>query len=278
LYYEDRKFHLLSSPLLVVGPDNTVLIVGHDGDSLAHTMPVSIKASNAVLDVLALVFPLIVRTAALENLMAHNTIIDLIANKEPFPFPVTEEGDAALVFVGIHVARIPLLIPLPMGHAMDSVALDNTEGIDEMIAKLMAISPTYAKWAQSMVYTGKHFDNKSLSVETLAVPEIYFDGIHFTALLCGSINTKSSRVDVTSTKSKAVLTRIKAAKKTNMETWLLSAITSRSTPSCTLCPRPFHRRRSSIRRRVLTSKKKVVCSRVLFAISAGFSSICNEKY
>jgi hypothetical protein len=57
LYYEDRKFHLLSYPSLVVGPDNTVFIVGHDGDSLAHTMPISIKASNAVLDVLALVPP-----------------------------------------------------------------------------------------------------------------------------------------------------------------------------------------------------------------------------
>jgi hypothetical protein len=49
-------------------------------------------------------------------------------------------------------------------RAMDSVALNNTEGIDDVIAKLMAISPIYAKWAQSMVYTGKHFDNKSLSV------------------------------------------------------------------------------------------------------------------
>jgi hypothetical protein len=147
LYYEDCKFHLLSSPSLVVGPDSTVFIVGHDGDSLTHTMLVSIKASNAVLDVLALVFPPIVRTAALEDLMAHNTIIEPIANEDPFPFPVTEEGDVALVYVGICVARIPSLIALPMGHALDSVALDNTEGIDEMIAKLMAISPTYAEWA-----------------------------------------------------------------------------------------------------------------------------------
>jgi hypothetical protein len=235
LYYEDRKFHLLSSPSLVVGPDNVVFIVGHDGDSLAHTMPISIKASNAVLDVLALVFPPVVGTAALEDLMAHNTIIEAIANEDPFPFPVTEEGDVALVYVGVRVARIPSLIPLPMGHALDSVSLDNTEGIDEMIAKLMAISPTYAEWAQSIVYTGKHFEGKSLGVETLAVPEIYFDGIDFTALLRGSINTKSSRVDVSSTEGKAVLTRIEVAKKTNMETWfannqevyqaLLSAIT-----------------------------------------------------
>jgi hypothetical protein len=114
--------------------------------------------------------------------------------------------------------RIPSLIPLPTGHALDSVTLNNTEGIDEMIAKLMAISPIYAKWAQSMVYTRKHFDNKSLSVEMLAVPKIYFDGIDFTALLRGSINTKLSRGDVTSTEGKAVLTRIEAAKKTNMET------------------------------------------------------------
>jgi hypothetical protein len=219
LYYEDCKFHLLSSPLLVIGPDNTVCIVCHDGDSLAHMMPISIKASNAVLEVLVLVFPPVVGTAALEDLMVHNTINDPIANKEPFPFPVIEEGDAALVFVSVCVASISLLIPLPMGHAMDSVALNNAERIDEMIAKLMAISPIYAEWAQSMAYTGKHFNNKSLDVETVAVPEIYFNRIDFTALLCGSIHTKSSRVDVTSTEGKAVLTRIKAAKKTNMETW-----------------------------------------------------------
>jgi hypothetical protein len=57
LYYEDRKFHLLSSPSLVIGPDKTMFIVSHDGDSLVHTMPISIKASNAVLDILALVSP-----------------------------------------------------------------------------------------------------------------------------------------------------------------------------------------------------------------------------
>jgi hypothetical protein len=147
--------------------------------------------------------------------MAHNTIIDPMANKEPFPFPGTEKGDAALVlvFVAVCIARIPSLISLPMGHAMDSVALNNTEGIDEMIANLMAISPIYAEWAQSMVYTGKHFDKKSLGVETLEVPEIYFD------VLRERINTKLSRVDVTSTEGKAVLTRIEAAKKTNMVTW-----------------------------------------------------------
>jgi hypothetical protein len=235
LYYKDCKFHLLSSPSLVVGPDNTVFIVGHDSDLLAHMMPISIKASNAVLDVLALVSLPVVGTAALDDLMVHNTIIDPIANKEPFPFPVTEEGDTALAFVGVCAVRIPLLTPLPIGHAMDRVALNNTEGIDEMIAKPMAISPIYAEWAQSMVYTSKHFDNKSLGIKTLAVPEIYFDGINFTALLRGSIKTKSSRVDMTSTEGKAVLTCIEAAKKTNMETWfgnnqevyqaLLSAIT-----------------------------------------------------
>jgi hypothetical protein len=105
-----------------------------------------------------------------------------------------------------------------MGHALDSVALDNTEVIDKMIAKLMAISPTYAERAQHIVYMGKHFEGKSLGVKTLVVPEIYFDGINFTALLHGSINTKSPRVDVASTKGKAVLTRIEVAKKTNMET------------------------------------------------------------
>jgi hypothetical protein len=52
-------------------------------------------------------FPPVVGTAALDDLMAQNMIIDPIANEEPFPFPVTAEGDAALVFVRVCVTRIP---------------------------------------------------------------------------------------------------------------------------------------------------------------------------
>jgi hypothetical protein len=64
-------------------------------------MPISIKASNAVLDVLALVFPPTEGTAAFEDLMANNTIIDPIPDEDPFPFRVTEEGDPAIVFAGV---------------------------------------------------------------------------------------------------------------------------------------------------------------------------------
>jgi hypothetical protein len=222
LYYEDKQFQILSAPSMIAGPDNTAFIVGHDGDSLAHTTPISIQASTAVLNVLALAFPPTegTGTAALVDLMATHKIANNLPNDEDenepnftFPFPPKDTEDPAIIFARARVARIPSLLPLPMGHGLDPVSLANEEGIVNLITKLQTISPIYAEWAKSIFCISKYFGGKSLGTESLDVPLAYFESIDFTALLRGSINTKLSCVNVTSPEEKAIFTRIEMAKK-----------------------------------------------------------------
>jgi hypothetical protein len=62
-----------------MGNENTHVIVGHDGDALIHTIPVSINADTAVLDVIVLAMPSSTgEIAALEDLMANPKVTDVM--------------------------------------------------------------------------------------------------------------------------------------------------------------------------------------------------------
>lgn len=240
LYYEDGQFRILSAPSMTVGPNNAAFIVGHEGDTLAHTSPVSINVDKAVLDVLVLAIKPTNGCAALEELMAQPKVTDTLVNidgelEHEFPFPDVGDTPLATVFANAHVARVPMVIPLPMEHGIDSVSMIDPGGIASMIAKLQAITPMYGEWAQAFVHAANYFDEKSLSNGIFDIPQEFFDGIDSTNLLLGSIITKSSRVTATTIEGKAIFRRIDEAKKVNMNRWftnnpeiyqtLLSAIT-----------------------------------------------------
>jgi hypothetical protein len=70
LYFEESHFKVLSAPSMTMGPDNVTLIVGHAGDTLVHTIPVSInKADMAVLDILVLAMKPTEETTAFKDVM-----------------------------------------------------------------------------------------------------------------------------------------------------------------------------------------------------------------
>lgn len=223
LYYEEGHFKVLSAPSMTMGSNNVTLIVGHEGDALAHTTPISIRADKAVLDILVLAMKPTEGTAALEDLMAQHKVTEFFPNDEDngpateFPFPTVGDVALATIFNEAHVARVPMLIPLPMGHGIDFVSITDVGGVAALITKLQAISPVLAEWAQCVVNAKHYFGGKSLSDNHFDIPEVYFEGIDATGLLWGSIITRSSRVPMTSTESQAIFRRIEEAKKTNMD-------------------------------------------------------------
>jgi hypothetical protein len=96
LYYEEGHFKVLSAPSMTMGSDNVTLIVGHEGDALVHTTPVSIKADKAVLDILVLAMKPTEGTAALEDLMAQHKVTDFFPNDDEngpaYEFPLPNRG------------------------------------------------------------------------------------------------------------------------------------------------------------------------------------------
>jgi hypothetical protein len=108
---------------MAVGPNGGTLTVGHDCNSLEHTIPVSIPGDTAVLDILALALTPTGGTAALDDLMGVHKVNKVLPNPndedvldQEFPFPDDGNVDLTVLFTDACVARISLLIPLPMGH------------------------------------------------------------------------------------------------------------------------------------------------------------------
>ena len=241
LYYEEGHFKVLSAPSMTVGPNNAAFIVGHEGDTLVHTSPVRINVDKAVLDALVLAFKPANGGAALEELMAQPKATDILVSEEDniteceFPFPAMGEIPLATVFADAHVARLPVVIPLPMGHGIECVSMTDPGAIATMISTLQSITPMYGEWAQAFVHAANYFHEKSLTHGDLDIPQEFFAGIDSTNNLRGSIITKSSRVTATTIEGKAIYRRIDEAKKVNMDSWftnhpdvyqnLLSAIT-----------------------------------------------------
>jgi hypothetical protein len=176
LYYEDGHFKILSAPTMTVGLNNAAFIIGHEGDTLVHTSPVCINVDKAVFDVLVLGFKPTSGGAALNELMAQPKATNILISKDnnvtecQVPFPA-DVGEVPLttVFAEAHVARVPVVIPLPMGHGIECVPMMDPGAIATMILKLQAISPMYGEWAQAFVYAANYFFSKNISATEISI-------------------------------------------------------------------------------------------------------------
>jgi hypothetical protein len=210
---------------MTVSPDNAAFIVGHEGNTLIHTSLVHINVDKAVLDALVLAFKPANGGADLKELMAQPKATNILISEDDniteceFPFPDMGEVPLATIFADAHVARVPVVIPLPMGHGIECVSMTDPGAIATMISKLQAITLMFGKWAQAFVHAANYFYEKSLTQGDLDIPKEFFTGIDSTNNLRGSIITKSSRVTATTIEGKAIYRRIDEAKKVNMDSW-----------------------------------------------------------
>jgi hypothetical protein len=67
--------------------------------------------------------------------MANHQVTDLVTDADTdqpvmFPFPqMGAEEDPNVTFADYYVSRLPVAIPLPMGHGVDSVSLEDGAAI-----------------------------------------------------------------------------------------------------------------------------------------------------
>jgi hypothetical protein len=184
-----------------------------------------------VLDVLVLAFKPTSGGAALEELMAQPKVTDILISEDDnvteceFPFPDVGDVPLATVFADAHVARLAVVIPLPMGHGIKCVPMADPAGgaIATMISKLQTISLMYGEWAQAfVVHAANYFYKKSFINGDRYIPVEFLTGIDPTNNLRDSIITKSSCVTATTIEGKAIYRRIDEAKKVNTDRWFTS--------------------------------------------------------
>jgi hypothetical protein len=75
------------------------------------------------------------------------------------------------IFADAHVARVPMVISLPMGHGIECASMADPGAIATMISKLLAITPMYGKWAQAFVHAANYFHEKSITNGDLNIPQ-----------------------------------------------------------------------------------------------------------
>jgi hypothetical protein len=210
----------------VVGGDRQT-ITGHFGDKILHPNPISISGDLAALDVLVLAKKSTDGNAALQALMANHQVTDQLTNadtNEPvmFPFPLMgADEDPNVTFAGYYVSRLPVAVPLPMGHGVDTVSLEDGPAIEEFFETLRFISPCLEEWAQAMLKTTDFWVDLSLSSEIAGVPAEFFEGFTEPNPIQGTIFTKSSTVSTSTPEGKAVVARIESAKSANIDSWIM---------------------------------------------------------
>jgi hypothetical protein len=171
LFLENHIFKVLSSPsLTVVGRNNRQTTTGHFGDRILHPNPISISGDAAAFDVLVLAKKPIEGNAALQALMANQQVTDLLVTdadtNKPVMFPFPEMGadeDPSVTFADYYVSRLSVAVPLPMGHGVDLVSLEDGAAIEEFFKTLRSVSPHLEEWAQAMLKTTNFWDDLSLS-------------------------------------------------------------------------------------------------------------------
>jgi hypothetical protein len=216
LFLENRVFKVISSPSMTIGCDSRQTITGHLGDKLLHPNPISISGDAATLDVLVVAKKSINGTSVLDALMATtNSVTATIVSKDPdtspitFPFPQMGADEEPMTsFENYYVSRLPVAVPLPMGHGIDPMSIDNEDAFEPFFEKLLAISPYLQEWAQAMIKTADSWEGLSLSTDNLGILVEFLEGLTEPNPMQGTIYTKSMTVDMTTSAGKGVITRV----------------------------------------------------------------------
>jgi hypothetical protein len=71
-----------------------------------------------------------------------------------------------------------------------------------------------------MIKTANIWEGLSLSADNLGIPDEFLEGLTEPNHMQGTIYTKSMMVDMTTSASKGVITRIESAKNQNIDSWI----------------------------------------------------------
>jgi hypothetical protein len=205
LFLKNQVFKVISSLSMTISHDSHQTITGHFGDKLLHPNLISISGDAATLDVLVVAKKSIDGTSVLDALMATTHSVTAIIVSEdsdttPITFPFPQMGadeDPMMTFENYYVSRLPVAVPLLMGHGIDPVSIDNEEAIEPFFENLHSISPYLQEWAQAIIKTANFWEGLSLSAKNLGIPDEFLEGLTEPNPMQGTIYTKLMMVDMT---------------------------------------------------------------------------------
>jgi hypothetical protein len=131
-----------------------------------------------------------------------------------------EDQDPLETFAQYHVTRLPVAVPLPMGHGVDTLSLDDEDAIVNLFDRLRSIAPQLEEWAQAMMFTSDYWGDKSLTSSVPVIPDLFTEGLTDVNPVQGSLFVKSDTVSISTPSGQAVINRVESARNTNIDAWI----------------------------------------------------------
>jgi hypothetical protein len=231
LFLHEGSFKILSTPKLTLDAYGAEIFVGQDGNSLFHLSPISIQASEATSKVMTLIF---VSTdpsdpSALHSLGATRYVVEssVITSHEDdaevittitFPFP-PEPVDGPFNFKQYKVAALPVAVPLPPGHSLNPVAINDPNSLADFLEQIENISQQHYEWVNSILVCNSLYDGQSLHCHKPPVPAFFTEGLTSLAPFKDRVSVSVSPTNPTSIAGKDFLRRANAIRNDNMDRW-----------------------------------------------------------
>jgi hypothetical protein len=206
------------------------IFIGHDGNHLFHPTPISILVKDATSHVLALLNisddptdPSALHALGAENYIPE-TLIDTEANEDgelvhnvTFPFPVDLDG----VLTNqdqYKLAALPIAIPLPSGHSLESVSLTDEPSLTAFLEQLQDVSQKHAEWAAAIVLSTQLYAGRSIHLHEPTVPLAFLEGLTVDEFK-DDIFVIASPVTASSLEGRNLLQRTTAVRNVNIDRW-----------------------------------------------------------
>ena len=231
LYVRGDAFQILSSPKLALHDSGLEIFIGHDGNQLFHPTPISILVKDATSHVLTLLLISDDPTdpSALHALGAQHYVTETFTDTETndedgellnnvtFPFPLDLNG-VLTNREQYRLAALPIAIPLPAGHSLESVSLTDEPSLTAFLEQLQDVSQKHAEWAAAIILNTQLYNGKSLHLHELTIHPAYTEGLT-TNEFTNDIFVIASPVTSQSIEGRNLLHRTIAVRNINIDRW-----------------------------------------------------------
>jgi hypothetical protein len=99
-----------------------------------------------------------------------------LLNNVTFPLPLDPHGALANA-EQYKLAALPVAIPNPSGHSLESVSLSNEPILTAFLEQLQDVSQRHAEWAAAIVLSTQLYDGKSLHLHEPTIPLAFKEGL-----------------------------------------------------------------------------------------------------
>jgi ribosomal protein L31 len=140
-----------------------------------------------------------------------------LLNNVTFPFPLDLNG-VLTNREQYRLAALPIAIPLPAGHSLESVSLTDEPSLTAFLEQLQDVSQKHAEWAAAIILSMQLYNGKSLHLHEPTIHPAFTEGLT-TNEFTDDIFVIASPVTSQSIEGRNLLQRTIAVRNINIDCW-----------------------------------------------------------